>query len=281
MFTVDSPWSNAARATKAFKISTQFALHSTDEQLTTLIRDLQRRHIALALEAGLLVGSGRCGMGVEGYGLENSAENVAKRIKSHGGQLDYIAFDEPVWHGHEGLGKTGGGALFCSDAISDLVDQMVPKLALLHQYFPNAEFGDIDPIHGRHPEAANDILAFFDLLREKSQLRISFFHADIAWQAPGWQPVLEQLSVGLHKRGLRVGIICDGGGSAVKGEEARSNDAWVHSAIQRCQALAKNPQIRPDDFIVQSWEPLPTRILPETDPGSLTYEVNAVAKLSR
>jgi hypothetical protein len=110
---------------------------------------------------------------------------------------------------------------------------------------------------------------------------MSFYHADIGWQAPGWRPYLEELSVALHKRRIRVGIICDGGSSAAKGREAGTNEEWVHTVIQRCQELAGDPKIRPDDFVVQSWEPLPTKMLPESDPGSLTYEVDAVSKLSR
>jgi hypothetical protein len=281
LFKPDSSWPKAATRVTAFKISTQFALHSTDEQLTTLISDLRRRHIALAIEAGLLVGSERCGMGVEGYGLANSVENVAIRIQKYGGQLDYIAFDEPVWHGHEGKGRTGNGHLFCSDSIASLVDQIVPKLAILHKYFPTAVFGDIDPIHGAHPEVVQDVVEFFDLLNQKSPIKISFFHADIAWQVPGWQPYLERLSLALHQRGIRVGVICDGGASEVKGREARTNEEWVHTAIQRCQALAANPSIGPEQLIVQSWEPLPTQMLPETNPGALTYEVNALSRFAR
>jgi hypothetical protein len=66
LFKPDSPWSNAAKNVTALKISTQFALRASDEQLTTLIKDLQRRHIALAIEIGVLVGSPRCGMGGRG-----------------------------------------------------------------------------------------------------------------------------------------------------------------------------------------------------------------------
>jgi hypothetical protein len=36
-----------------------------------------------------------------------------------------------------------------------------------------------------------------------------------------------------------------------------------------------------EDFIVQSWEPLPTMMLPESDSGSLTYEVNGISKFVR
>jgi hypothetical protein len=123
-------------------------------------------------------------------------------------------------------------------------------------------FGDIDPIHGLHPEVLQDVTDFFDLLNQKSPVKLSFFHADIAWQTSGWQPYLQRLSAALHQRGIQVGIICDGG-SEVNGREARTNQEWVRTAIQRCQALSADSGIRPDQFVVQSWEPLPTQIFPK------------------
>jgi hypothetical protein len=44
-------------------------------------------------------------------------------------------------------------------------------------------------------------------------------------------------------------------------------EAWVSQALQRCHAVAADPKAKPDDFVVQSWQPLPTKMLPETDPG--------------
>ena len=282
LFEPNSPWSNAAGTVTAFKISHQFALRASDEQLKTLITDLKRRRIALAIELGILVGSQRCGMAVEGYAMPAAVETAAIHIQKAGGQLDYIAFDEPIWHGSEGKGRAGGGkgGIFCEDSIPALVDQVVPKLVILNKYFPNAVAGDIDPVHGLHPEVIKDVQEFFNLVNQKSPLRLSFYHADIAWAARGWKPYLEELSQALHKQGIRVGVICGGGGSETGGRPASTNDEWVHTAIQRCQDLARDPKIKPDDFIVQSWEPLPTQMLPESNPGSLTYEVDAVAKLS-
>jgi hypothetical protein len=162
LFRPDSAWSHASQRVAAFKISHQFALRASDQQLATLIGDLRRRHIALAIELGVLEGSSRCGVGVEGYEMPAAVETAAIRIKKAGGQLDYVAFDEPVWHGHEGKGLTGAGRTFCSDSIADLVDQIVPKIVILHSYFPNAAFGDIDPVSGVHPEVVGDLTAFFD-----------------------------------------------------------------------------------------------------------------------
>jgi hypothetical protein len=81
---------------------------------------------------------------------------------------------------------------------------------------------------------------------------------------------LRDLSAKLRAQGIPWGVICDGDANAGGGV------AWVRQALQRCQDIAGNPQTRPDVFIVQSWEPLPTKMLPDSDPGSLTYEARQV-----
>jgi hypothetical protein len=96
----------------------------------------------------------------------------------------------------------------------------------------------------------------------------------MSWAIPGWQPLLENLATRLHANGMRVGVICDGDAN-VGGDEA-----WVRQALQRCQATIADPKVRPDDLIVQTWEPLPTKMLPETDPGALTYEAVQILKMA-
>ena len=271
MFTPDAPWSTAASKLTAFKISTQFVLRGSDDQLRTFLSDLQRRHIGVALELGTLVLSERCGFHVEGYASPRGVEAAAKRIKSVGGVLDYVAMDEPVWFGHI-FTSGSGGRVGCQDPITDLADQVAPKLAILREYFPNVQIGDVEPVNARKPEFIRDIITFVDAIRQKTGMSFAFVHADIAWST-NWQPMLQELAMQLRGRGIRFGVICDGD------VNAGGNEAWVDQAVQRCTSIAANPSTRPDDFIVQSWEPLPTKMLPESDPGSLTYEVLKVDRL--
>jgi hypothetical protein len=278
LFKSTTAWPQAASHVKVFKISTQMALHGTDEQLKIIIGGLKREHILMGIEAGLLVATKRCGKGAEGYGLPATVETFAKRIQSLGGSLDYVAMDEPVWFGHA-QGGVVRGVVRCQDSLADLVDQIAPKIAILRLYFPNVQIGDIDPINAspyatsQDPRFVGDIIALTDLLQQKTGMKLAFVHADIAWTTK-WQPMVESLASQLHKRGIRFGVICDGGGPDVN-----SNEAWVRQALQRCRAMAANPKTLPDDLIVQSWEPLPTKMLPETDPGSLTYEANQLTSL--
>jgi hypothetical protein len=266
-------WPVAASRVKVFKISTQMALRGSDEQLKTIIDGLKREGIGMAIEMGVLVGSSRCGMGVEGYALEMGVENAAKRIQKLGGTLDYVAMDEPVWFGHVASGGTK-----CRDAIAGLAEQAAPKLVLLRRIFPNVQIGEIEPVNGSQYAMSldnrfmDDVMEFDALLEQKSGVKLAFLHADVAWTS-NWQPELEMMANRSHARGMRFGLICDGDANV------GSNEAWVQQALQRYQTVVANPRTRPDDLIVQSWEPLPTRMLPETNPGSLTYEAKQLAML--
>lgn len=271
LFRSTSAWPYAAKHLNIFKISTQMALRSTDEQLKSVIDGLKREGIAMGIELGILVGTDRCGFHVEGYGAPTAVETVCKRIQKFGGTLDYVAMDEPVWMGHVITGENR-----CHDAVEDLVDQIAPKIAILRQYFPNITIGDIEPINAspgamrQSPKFVDEVILFSDLLEKKTGQKLAFVHADITWTTP-WQPMLEQLAGKLRERGIRFGLICDGDAN-VGGDEA-----WVRQAVQRYRQVSSDPKTIPDDLIIQSWEPLPTKMLPETDPGSLTYEVKQIA----
>jgi hypothetical protein len=271
LFKPDAPWKNAASGLAVFKVGTRFALHADDAELRTMIDDLKRRHIAFAVELGVLEssGPGSCGYGVEGYGNANTVESVARRVQKLGGRIDYVAMDEPVWFGHivDKLVKTTGRG--CQYSVPEVADRAAAKIAVLRQYFPDIKIGDIEPVTARAPggpQYIEDVLTFEDLLRKKTGAAPAFVHADMAWALGGWQPLLVRLATRLRASGLRFGVICDGDPTA------GTNEAWVEQALQRCRQVAADPRTRPDDLIAQTWEPLPTRMLPETHPGAMTYE---------
>ncbi len=276
MFTSGAPWPTAASSLTVFTVSMQFVLRADKAQLQTVIDDLKRRRIALGVDVGVLdgPGAGGCGYGVEGYASPASVEAVARRVKNLGGAIDYLAMDEPVWYGH--VFERGGGAeVGCRYTVADIAEKVALKVGLLRQYFPSIQIGDVEPVNARLGglRSIDDTIAFVDLLRRRTGVAPAFVHADIAWPFRGWQFLLEDMAARLRARGVHLGVICDGDANA--GGDAQ----WVSQALERCRSIAADPRINPDDFIVQSWEPLPTKMLPETDRGTLTYAVTHVATL--
>lgn len=266
LFKNDAPWTVAASGVKVFKISTQIVRRGTDEQLTAIIESLKSRHIAMAIELGVLESSNRCGKGTEGFASPPAVEVVSKRIKEHGGQLDYVAMDEPVTWGREKTGQNKLGFSYCQFSVPEMVEQAAQKIAILQRYFPNVRIGQIDAVNSRYPRLADDIIGFIDGLHKKTGVKIQFVHADVAWDSD-WRPMLESLVSRLRTRGVRVGVVFDGD------VNASSDEQWIEQALTRYRLIQGNPQTRADDLVFQTWSPRPTRMLPESDPGAWTYAV--------
>jgi hypothetical protein len=109
-----------------------------------------------------------------------------------------------------------------------------------------------------------DYGTFARLFERYTGTPLAFFHADVVWQND-WQPLIAPLKRQVHALGLRFGVIIDGD------LDNDTDQAWVDAGLQRLQMMAANPAMTPDDVIVQSWQPLPSHILPDSSPGTTTY----------
>lgn len=267
LFQPRAPWAVAASGTQVFKISTQFILRGTEDQIRTLVVGLRQRHIALGVELGLLEArAGDCGAGSEGYGSPLAVEALAKRLSGLGGQLDYVDMDEPITWGHSKPSEPG--KLRCQASVESLVDQTLPKIAVLQRYFPQVRIGMIDAVNSRLPAQNQAIIAFIDRLHGKGGFKLTHFHADVAWNS-AYLPLLADLMRRLRARGIRVGVDFDGD------LEAKTDASWIASALDHYRLTMNDPATRADDLIFGTWSPLPHRMLPETDPAAWTYALRA------
>jgi len=88
MFNPDAPWKIAAAHTQVFKLYGSFVGHATQAQINIIVADLNRRHIAIALENGVLdvptTPTPPCGgLGLmEGYGTPGSSTARGQLQKS-------------------------------------------------------------------------------------------------------------------------------------------------------------------------------------------------------
>jgi hypothetical protein len=106
LFAPEAPWKFAASHTQIFKFYSGYLLNVPQEQINTMVADLNRRGIKIAVEEGPMnvppnPPSGCGGMGnVEGYGTVARAKRISQIIKAARGTLEYIAMDEPFYYGH-------------------------------------------------------------------------------------------------------------------------------------------------------------------------------------
>jgi hypothetical protein len=272
LFKPDAAWSKSARQVKVFMINGGLLLRQSDDEVKTVFADLKRRHIALAIEMGLLSGkdsSGQqaCGVGVEGFASPDNAKVIATRIKRNGGELRYVAMDEPLWFGHHFSGKNG-----CKWSMSDVARDIAPRAALLREIFPSVEIGDVEPVGAAQdvpPDWVDQIAQWTQVYQQVVGQKLSFFHADVVWTSP-WQQQLSAVKRVAHEHGLKFGAIYDGGGTG----KQESDVLWTQEAVERFQMVESNPATLPDHAIFQSWARWPHNMLPEDQPETMTWLVN-------
>ena len=274
LFQPGAAWTRAASHIQIFKLYPEFVVGVPDADLQAVIEGLQARHLALALEFGLLDrgdpalcgGKGpRCGE-VEGFGGEQLAPALA-RIKRLGGSVRYVAMDEPLWFGHVSSEPGAPQA-----PIAAIARNVAVQVATVHGYFPEAQVGDIEPVPGDDapPHWTSQIVRWADAYRVAAGQPLAFFHSDVEWAGTGWSVQLEALHGLFAAAGIPFGIIYDGD---------LSDDAvqWTAAAEQRFAQYEADPVAVPDHAILQSWHPEPLYSLPESQPGTMTYLVDRYA----
>lgn len=269
LFKPEAEWSKSAQYITVFMINGGLLLRQSDDEAKAVFADLKRRHIALAIEMGLATarqdssGHQACGANVEGMTTPNATRVIAERIKKDGGVLRYVAMDEPLWYGHH-----FSGANACHFSLSELAGTIAPNVAILQELFPSVEIGDVEPIGAASNVPADwidQIAQWIQVYQQVVGQKLTFFHADVAWSSP-WRQQLGAVKRVAHDHGLNFGVIYDGG-SAGKQE---SDELWTQEAGQRFRIVESSPALAPDHAIFQSWVRWPHRMLPETQPGTMT-----------
>ncbi|MFP5248427.1 MAG: hypothetical protein ACLGP3_01210 [Acidobacteriota bacterium] len=267
LFRRDAPWSRAATHVRVFKTLTQFLTFASDEQLRQMFADLRQRQIALAVEALMQTGTGGCGWGVEGYSAPNAMESLALRVKRLGGVLNYVAMDEPLWFGHRYSGPHA-----CRSSIAAVANDVARKAAAIRRVFPNVQVGDIEPyaVPGQPGDWLDEIAQWIAIYRAATGENLAFLDTDMDWHV-NWRPQLAALVPVLKATGIKFGIIYNGDAGDTTGL------TWTRHAEEHFVAVESDPTLVPDQAILQTWMRHPSRNLPESQPGTMTWLVNRYA----
>jgi hypothetical protein len=263
MFQPNAAWQKAASRISVFKMTAGVVLKMPEDVVSRIFADLKRRNIALAIEMGLLAGDGRCGVGVEGYAAPRTYDVVAKKVKRLGGDLNYLATDEPLWFGHK-----FGGRNACTSSIDDLAKETSKAVAALKQTFPAIKVGDIEPVaNPRGPGWLEDLDHWMTSYQVAVGEPLAFVHADVVWTGP-WRDQLPKMAQIVRAHGAKFGVIYNGDGND------KTNVEWTRHAERTAMAVEKGLGLKPDQVVFQSWMPNPTKMLPDTQEGTMTCLVN-------
>jgi len=272
LFEPNAPWQRAAAHVKVFEISQWMSAAAPEAELIKIFSDLRRRHIALGV--GLLPlspGPNGAGKGIEGYSAPGQPLRDAKRLKALGADVAYYGFDEPLYFGHEFKGTKK--LIPCHSPIADIAKDVALKVKQVRTVFPAVPVGDVEPFPVSDTWLAK-LAQWFDAYEAATGEKLAFFRLDMQWQAP-WQAQIPALAELLRRKGIPLQVIYNGSGNAASDEE------WIAQAIKHFQEFESEGRPVPDAVAIQCWTPRPSRLLPETDPRTLTSLINEYVKWKR
>ena len=136
---------------------------------------------------------------------------------------------------------------------------MAFNVRALKSAFPSVKVGDIEPL----ALDANVLLRFASSFHRRTGEPLSFFHADINWRDP-WRQRLATWKNALHSAGIQLGVIFNGD------NDATSDQQWTDTALERFRTVMADPTVAADDAVFQSWMLHPIKVVPDTDPYSMT-----------
>ncbi|HLO14610.1 MAG TPA: discoidin domain-containing protein [Anaerolineales bacterium] len=252
LFSPEAPWQSAASHIQVFKLYGEWvAYKATDAQLKQVVDDLEKRGIALAVEAGPLNAPSDCGQGVEGFAGTQEGLNITHRIKNAGGELSFIALDEPYFFAHfyDGLNA-------CKWEAEKVAAEVGKYIETVKQAFPSVKIGDTEPLAGT--AAAQAYMSWLDTFRKVNGYNLAFLHIDIDWGRPNWADEVIAIEEYGHMINVPVGIIYTGN------PFDKTDEAWISAAGERVKKLELEKNAQPDHILFQSWHDKPDHVLPET-----------------
>jgi hypothetical protein len=264
LFQARAPWVRAAGQVGVFKLYGDPIFRFDDAQLAAVFGDLRRRGIALALEFGPLTPSG-CGDGVEGF-IGHLLAQSARRIRSLGGELRYLAMDEPFYYG-----SLYDGPRACRWSAQQIAENAAVNLGQLRAEFPEVLVGDIEPVlalsGAAPPEWLDRYAEWIDAFAAATGRPLAFIHADVAWSFLGRQSGVVALGAVAADKGVPYGVIYNAGF-----EEADRD--WLRHAEEHFVDFELHGGRPPEHAVFQSWTPRPTHVLPETSPEAFTFVID-------
>ncbi|HET7088577.1 MAG TPA: discoidin domain-containing protein [Anaerolineae bacterium] len=269
LFNPDAPWAQAANRIHVFKLYGEWVgtdpwnVHASDAELQQAVADLNRRGIALAMEAGPLEPTSTCGQGIEGFGGPlRSGIRDARRIKAAGGTLSFIALDEPF-----AFASIYDGPQACQWSPERVAREVGAYIQGMRTIFPDLIVGDTEPLW--RDVDVEDYKNWLRIFREVNGYDLAFFHLDVDFGRADWPEAAKELEDFARGWGIEFGIIYMGDGRAL------TDEAWLISAGERVKTYELITGGQPDHVLFQSWTDHPDRTLPETEPYTFTWFVNA------
>lgn len=250
----DAPWQSVASHVQVAMLIAGNIENTRAADLHAVIDEINRRHMDLALEIGPLVRSADCAPATESYGRPGETEAILQKIRGAGGDLRYIAMDEPFFYGH----RDAGG---CHLSAAELARQVAASVVSIRRIFPKLQIGDTE-VASADREWAAELALWADAYHSATGEPLAFLHADVDWSELAMHNLVP-LAAGLKQRHVPFGIIYNADGGVTGDLE------WTESAVRHFVEIESLMNVHPDAAIFETWTSYPTNVLPENKPGTL------------
>jgi hypothetical protein len=262
LFRANNPqWVAITGKFQVFAVNMSHLQAAPDDELQRMAADLQQRHIALSIgfdSIGRQPGD-TCANG-EGYTNPAGIQGFTARLKRLKVRPDLVKMDSPLWFGHY-------DTRYCRFPIPVLVQRVASTLSVWAQAFPGLSYGESEPWIGIEDNAGwqADYAAMKDGIAATTGIRVAFVHTDANIHAhPNWVAALAAAQAFVHQMGMKYGMIYDSLGTDT------SDAQWIADAKVRIDTLEHQAHIIPDAALIESWNQYPSRILPHSDPTTLS-----------
>ena len=245
-----------------------------DELLRNAFIKLKQKGVPFAIEslAQSWVHEPECGHGVESYYDPPGARKVAEKIKAAGGELAYIAMDEPLFYGHYYDGPNA-----CHSSIENVAERAAAIMREYKKVFPQVVIGDIEPIPAIAAQAGwqSEYQSWRTAFAQATGQPLAFLHLDISWAKADWPAKLQDTVAFCRNGKLPFGIIYNGN---VHGDPSASNEKWLNSAVQNFQQVENRMGIVPEQVIFHSWAKFPVHSISDSNGLGEDYLVRQYVK---
>jgi hypothetical protein len=268
LFAEKAQWNEAARHVQVFNLFGGWVAHfpwepaeSSDQELQSIIADLNRRGIAIGFEASPLVATDECGRGVEGFFGPEEGLRIVNRLKKFGANVSYVSLDEPFAFGHIYDGPSA-----CHWSPEKIAQQVREYIMAIKSVYPDAIIGDNEPLWAGVD--VQELIEWLDIYRRVTGSSFPFIHLDLDYSRPDWYIAAKQLEKEARVRDVEFGIF-------YLGDAGDTTDAeWLNKAFERARVYEVVTGGKPDHVIFESWNDRPDYVLPESNPDTFTALIN-------
>jgi hypothetical protein len=260
LFVAPAEWPVTVVHTSTMGFTDYYVTHAQPDELNHVLGFVASHHLALDVALQALPADG-CGRGIEGIVGSTYAPMLAvHRLQELGAKVGEFALDEPLTFGFSYRGKNQ-----CAYPIAEVARRLAMTIRAVREVYPNAKIVDAEAATNYPTAQWLTILAeWLSAYRAATGTPLDEISLDMAWHQPYWLAEAAATVNFAHSHGTKVELIINAQG------DLRATDAEWLALSQRNMQDIWRARIPFDGVVFATWNKRPTRVLPESDPLSLT-----------